>query len=80
MIQTQDGLPWLVGGPSSGPLGATVPSVKTFLFIFLTSHRLEARNASTDGMVAPKVGGRPSGPLEATVPSVEAFLRDFFKI
>ena len=76
------GLLWTV----VGPLGATVPSMEAFLFVFLRRRRLDARNASTDGMVAPRglgrspvwtVGGRPSGLLGATVPSVEAFLPVF---
>ena len=58
VIQSRDGLLWLVGGPSSGPVGATVPSVEAFPFVFLTSRRLEARNASTDGTVAPRGLGR----------------------
>ncbi len=64
-----------------GPLGATVPSVEAFLFVFLTSRRLNARSASTDGTVPPgggaglpgSVGGRPSDPLGATAPSGDAF-------
>ena len=87
MIQIRDGLLWPVGGPSSGPLGATVPSVEAFLFVFLTSRRLDARNASTDGTVAPRGLGRSPvvcwrsslGPLGATVPLVEAFLFVFLK-
>ena len=65
-----------------------MPSVEAVPVVFLTSRRLEARNASTDGMVAPRglgrspvwtVGGRPSGFLGATVPSVEAFLLVFLQ-
>jgi hypothetical protein len=77
------GVLWTVGGRSSGPLGATVPSVEAFLPVFLQSRRLDARNASTDGTVAPRGLGRspvvcwgsslgPSGSHRAVGGSVSA--------
>ena len=34
------------------PMGATVPPMEAFLFVFLKSRQLDARNAPTDGAVA----------------------------
>ncbi len=46
------GIQWSVGGRPSGSLGATVPSVNAFLFVFLESRWLHVRNASTEHTVA----------------------------
>ena len=50
--------PMVSRGSSFGPLGATVPPVEAFLFVFCLSRRQDARNGSTDGTVSHRGLGR----------------------